>query len=126
MQNPYAKYKEQSVMTMTQGDMVKLLFDETINRLNKGLASLEQKDYEGSNTHFKKAQAIISHLSSTLDHQYEVSQGLASLYEYFNYQILQANLKKTPEPVEEVLPLIAELKDAFYQADKQVRMGHTG
>lgn len=126
MQNPYAKYKEQSVMTMTQADLVKLLFDEAINRLNKGLAGLEQKDYEGSNTHFKKAQAIFTHLSSTLDDQYEVSQGLASLYEYFNYQILQANLKKTPEPVAEVLPMITELKDAFYQADKQVRMGHTG
>lgn len=126
MQNPYAKYKEQSVMTMTQGDMVRLLFDEIINRLNKGLASLEQKDYEESNTHFKKARAIITHLSSTLDPQYEVSQGLASLYEYFSYQILQANLKKTPEPAAEVLPMIAELKEAFCQADKQVRMGHTG
>ena len=41
MQNPYAKYKQQSIMTMTQGDMINLLFDETINRLNKGLAGLE-------------------------------------------------------------------------------------
>ena len=126
MQNPYAKYKEQSVMTMTQGDMINLLFDETINRLNKGLVSLEQNDFEGSNTHFKKAQAIINHLSSTLDHQYEVSAGLASLYEYFNYQIIQANVKKEADPVKEVLPMIVELKDAFSQADKAVRMGHTG
>ena len=57
-------------MTMTQGDMINLLFDEVINRLNKGLVSLEQNDYEGSNAHFKKAQAIVAHLSSTLDHQY--------------------------------------------------------
>ena len=34
-------------MTMTQGDMINLLFDEVINRLNKGLVSLEQNDYEG-------------------------------------------------------------------------------
>ena len=101
-------------------------FDEVINRLNKGLVSLEQNDYEGSNAYFKKAQAIVTHLSTTLDHQYEVSGGLASLYEYFNYQILQANIKKSPEPVEEVLPMITELKEAFSQADKQVRMGHTG
>lgn len=126
MQNPYARYKEQSVMTMTQGDMINLLFDETVNRLNKGLYCLETRNYEGSNTHFKKAQAIISHLSSTLDPQYEVSQGLDALYEYFNHQILQANIKKDPEPVTEVLPMIMELKEAFAQADKQVRMGHTG
>lgn len=126
MQNPYARYKEQSVMTMTQGDMINLLFDETVNRLNKGLYCLETRNYEGSNTHFKKAQAIITHLSSTLDHQYEVSQGLDALYEYFNHQILQANIKKDPDPVTEILPMIVELKEAFAQADKQVRIGHTG
>ncbi len=126
MQNPYARYKEQSVMTMTQGDMVNLLFEETLNRLNKGLYCLSSKDFEGSNTHFKKAQAIIGHLSSTLDRKYEISQGLDALYEYFNYQILQSNIKKDPQPVEEILPMITELKDAFAQADRQVRMGHTG
>lgn len=42
MQNPYAKYKQQSIMTMTQGDMINLLFDETINRLNKGLRGWRQ------------------------------------------------------------------------------------
>ena len=126
MQNPYAKYKQQSVMTMTQGDMINLLFDEMINRLNKGLLGLEVRDFEASNTHFKKAQAIISHLESTLDGQYPVSQNLSSLYEYFNYQIIQANIKKNPDPVREVLPMIMELKEAFAQADKQVRMSHTG
>lgn len=126
MQNPYAKYKQQSVMTMTQGDMINLLYDEIINRLNKGLLGLEVRDYEASNTHFKKAQAIISHLESTLDSQYPVSQNLSSLYEYFNYQIIQANIKKNPDPVREVLPMIMELKEAFAQADKQVRMSHTG
>ena len=126
MQNPYAKYKQQSVMTMTQGDMINLLYDEIINSLNKGLLGLEVRDFEASNTHFKKAQAIISHLESTLDGQYPVSQNLSSLYEYFNYQIIQANIKKNPDPVREVLPMIMELKEAFAQADKQVRMSHTG
>ena len=126
MQNPYAKYKQQSVMTITQGDMINLLYDEIINRLNKGLLGLEVRDFEASNTHFKKAQAIISHLESTLDGQYPVSQNLSSLYEYFNYQIVQANIKKNPDPVREVLPMIMELKEAFAQADKQVRMSHTG
>ena len=126
MQNPYAKYKQQSVMTMTQGDMINLLYDEIINRLNTGLLGLEVRDFEASNTHFKKAQAIISHLESTLDGQYPVSQNLSSLYEYFNYQIIQANIKKNPDPVREVLPMIMELKEAFAQADKQVRMSHTG
>lgn len=126
MQNPNARYKEQSVMTMTQGEMLKLLFDEEMNSLNKGLVCLAEKDYEGCNTYFQKSQIIVNHLSAALDHQYSVAEGLDSLYEYFNHQILQANIKKIPEPVEEILPMIAELKDAFVQADRQVRSGHSG
>lgn len=126
MQNPYAKYKEQSVMTMTQGDMLNLLYSEIINRLNKGLLALGEHDYEKCNTHFKKAQEILAHLSSTLDFEYPVSQGLLSLYDYFTHQILQANVKKEAGPVEEILPMVEELKDAFCQADKQARMERTG
>lgn len=126
MQNPYEKYKEQSVMTMTQGDMINLLFDETINRLNKGLACLAVKDYAGTNFYFQKSQNIVNHLSDALDYQYSVTEGLGALYEYFYHQILQANIKKTPEPVEEILPMLAELKEAFAQADRQVRMEHIG
>lgn len=126
MQNPYAKYQQQSVMTMTQGDMIGLLYDEVEKRLNKGLFCMESGDYEGCNTHFKKAQAIITHLSATLDHRYEVSAGLNSLYEFFNHQIFEANVKKVPEPVKEILPMVAELREVFAQADRQVRMGHTG
>ncbi len=126
MQNQYEKYKEQSVMTMTQGDMINLLFDEIMNRLNKGLACLAVRDYEGTNFHFQKSQIIVNHLSDALDHQYSVAGGLDALYEYFYHQILQANIKKTPEPVEEILPMLAELKEAFAQADRQVRMEHIG
>lgn len=126
MQNPYEKYKEQSVMTMTQGDMINLLFNEMINRLNKGLACLAVKDYEGTNTYFQKSQIIVSHLAASLDHQYSVTEGLEALYEYFYHQILQANIRKTPEPVEEILPMLVELKEAFAQADRQVRVEHTG
>ena len=126
MQNPYEKYKQQSVMTMTQGDMIHLLFDETINSLNKGLACMENKDFAECNQLFKKAQNIVSHLSATMNPEYAISQNLSSLYEYFIYQIVQANIKKEPEGIQEILPMLAELQEAFAQADKQVRMESHG
>lgn len=122
MQNPYEKYKQQSVMTMTGGEMVNLLFDTAVNRLNRGIICLKEKDYEGSNTAFQKAQNIFTHLSVTLDDQYEIAGNLASLYDFFNYNIRQANIKKDAEPVEEILPMIVELQETFAQADKNVRI----
>lgn len=125
MQNPYAKYKEQSVMTMTQGDMLKLLYEEIISRLNKAVICIGEKDIAGRNEHLKKARAIVTHLSTTLDPQYEVSKGLSSLYEYFSYTIVQANIKNDAEQIQEILPMVEELKDAFAQADRQVRMSQS-
>lgn len=126
MQNPYAKYKEQSVMTMTQGDMINLLYSEIISRLNKAVICIDEKDIAGRNEHLKKARAIISHLDTTLDDKYEVSRGLSSLYDYFKYSIVQANVNNDAEPIREILPMVEELKDAFAQADKQVRMSQSG
>lgn len=126
MQNPYAKYKEQSVMTMTQGDMINLLYEEIISRLNKAIICIGEKDIEGRNNHLKKARAIVTHLDTTLDPQYEVSKNLSSLYEYFNYSMTQANIKNDAGALQEILPMVEELKDAFAQADKQVRMSQSG
>lgn len=122
MQNPYEKYKQQSVMTMTGGEMVNLLFDTAVNRLSRGILCLQEKDYEGSNTAFQKAQNIFTHLSVTLDDQYEIAENLAALYDFFNYNIRQANIRKDPGPVEEILPMIVELQETFAQADKNVRI----
>lgn len=122
MQNPYEKYKQQSVMTMTGGEMVNLLFDTAVNRLNRGILCIKEKDYEGSNTAFQKAQNIFTHLSMTLDDQYEIAESLAALYDFFNYNIRQANIRKDVEPVEEILPMIVELQETFAQADKNARI----
>lgn len=126
MQNPYAKYKEQSVMTMTQGDMINLLYEEIISRLNKAIICIGEKDIEGRNNHLKKARAIVTHLNATLDPKYDVAKGLSSLYEYFNHSIVQANINNDPAQIQEILPMVQELKDAFAQADKQVRMSQSG
>ncbi len=126
MQNPYETYKRQSVMTMTGGDMVNLLFETAIKRLNEGLLCLERKDYEGSNTAFRKAQDIFTHLDVSLDDKYEVSKNLSSLYEFFKYSIVQANVKKNPGPVKDILPLIEELHISFKEADKRARIMRSG
>ncbi|MBU3841209.1 MAG: flagellar export chaperone FliS [Candidatus Ruminococcus intestinipullorum] len=122
MHNPYEAYKRQSVMTMTGGDMINLLFDTAIKRLNEGIQCIEQKDYEGCNTAFRKAQDIFTYLEASLDKKYEISGNLASLYEFFKHSILQANIKKETTQILEILPMIEELRDSFKQADKQTRM----
>lgn len=121
--NPYDKYKEQSVMTMTHGEMLTRLYEEVIKQLNMGVLGIDQKNYNGTNEALKKAQRIINYLKATLDFKYDIANNLASLYDFFNQQIISANIKKNSRFLEEILPMVEELKDAFVQGEKLARMG---
>lgn len=120
--NPYETYRQQSVMTMTQGEMLTKLYDETIKQLSAAVLHLESKDYGLVNAELQKAQRIINYLRSTIDFQYKVSNGLAALYTYFIERIVQANIRKDPAPVQEILPMVEELRDVFIQADRAARI----
>lgn len=120
--NPYQKYQQQSVMTMTRGEMLIRLYDETIKQLSVGTAYLTEKDFEGSNRALQKAQRILNHLRVTLDFQYEISDSLNALYEYFIYQIIQSNLHKDATPLAEIISMISDLRSTFVQADRSARL----
>lgn len=121
--NPYQKYQQQSVMTMTAGEMLLKLYDEVITQLTAVRQFNEEKDYPRSNEALKKAQRILTYLNQTLDFQYEISNSLSALYDYFLRRLVDANLHKDNAPVDEVLPMIVELRDTFAQADKAARSG---
>lgn len=71
----------------------------------------------------QKATRIISHLNKTLDMQYEISKNLEQLYDFFMHKITQANIYKDAKHLEEILPMIEELRDSFAQADHNVVSG---
>lgn len=122
-QSKYQKYQQQSVATMTQGEMLTRLYDEVIKQLSAVEQFNEAKDYEAANLASQKAQKILHHLDATLNFDYEISNNLSALYEYFIHQIVQANLHKDNGPVDEVLSMVKDLRDTFIQADKAARCG---
>lgn len=121
--NPYAKYVEQSIQTMTQGEMVIRLYEEIDKEINIALAGLETKRFEESNRAIQKCQRIIRHLKQTLNHQYGVAGELNKLYDFFLQQLLEANFKKDFQPLESILPMVVEMKNTFAQSEKRARIG---
>lgn len=117
----YDQYKQQSIVTLTPGEMIVKLYDEAIKRCNFSVKYLDDKDYEAANVCLKKAQDIVSYLNSSLDKNYSLSAELSPLYEYIKNQLITANIKKDTQPINDVLPLLKELRDAFSTAEKSVR-----
>ncbi|WP_405154128.1 flagellar export chaperone FliS [Paenibacillus sp. FSL K6-0108] len=118
--SPYEKYKQSSVQTSTPGQLVIMLYDGAIRFAKTGLEGIEARDYSKANLNLGKAQTIISELMSTLNHSYPVAKNLFSLYEYMNYLLIQANIKKEVKHGEEVLGYLQELRETWVVASKQV------
>ena len=119
--NLYKTYKQQSVMTMTSGDLLIALYDGLLKELSQAQNSFKQNNYADINRDLKKVQLLLGHLKSTLNFDYEISNNLAALYDYFIDVVKKANLKKDPTGLDEVTQMIAELRDAFYQANRKTR-----
>ena len=114
----FQQYKEQSVNTMTQGELLLLLYDDLYKRLAQAELMLDQQNYPVYEAAIERAVAIIDYLDSTLDRQYPISGNLAQLYEYFTYELGRAKIGRRKEVLTHVKSMIGELRDAFRQAQK--------
>lgn len=120
-ENPYLKYKEQSVSTMTEGELLVLLYETCSKRLNGAVLNIEKKQYELAHENIIKAKNIITHLDNTLDRNYEISQNLSALYDFFLRQLTKANIRKDKEMILEIIPMIEDLGKTFKEAEKLAR-----
>ncbi|TCS82802.1 flagellar export chaperone FliS [Muricomes intestini] len=116
----YQQYKEQSVMTMTPGELLLLLYDELMKRLKRAEIALDTKNYELFEQSVDRSVEIVKYLKDTLNHSYEISTELGSMYDFFIYELsrLQAGRKK--KTIQELQPLVKELRDAFAVAEKAI------
>jgi flagellar protein FliS len=116
--SPYDKYRQSSVQTSNPAQLVLMLYDGAIRFVKAGVDGISSSDLQKANLNFGKAQTIISELMSTLDHSYDISKNLYALYDYMNFLLIQANVKKNIEPAEEALGYLVDLRGTWVEASK--------
>ncbi len=121
MTNPYETYKQQSVMTMTSGQILLLVYNELIKQLSLAQKAFEKNDIPEINRTLQKSQTIIRELKNTLNFDYSISNDLSKLYDYFYSVLLNANIKKDPSEIQRIIEMATELKNTFAEADKIAR-----
>jgi flagellar protein FliS len=120
--SPIMKYQEQAVNTMSRGELVVKLFDEALKQATYASMLLKNKDYVNSDKCIDKCKDIFTYLTSVLDRQYEISNNLYEIYYFIRQELIKANIKRDPAFVEEVIPLISEMRDTWAEAEKRVHM----
>lgn len=114
----YQYYREDSLSTMTQGELLLRLYDELVKQLTRADLCLQQKDYPHFEAAADKSTDIIHYLQDTLDHQYEISRSLDRLYEYFCYELSRVKIGRNQTELTRVKKMVSELRDSFRQADR--------
>ena len=115
----YQQYKNQSVSTMTQGEMLLLLFDELVKRITRAELALKDQDNVVFEQSVNRAVDIIKYLKQTLNREYAISVQLRALYDFFIYELSRVKASRRQAILDELKPLVEELRDAFRQAEKR-------
>lgn len=121
--NPYTKYKEQSITTATPEELTLMLFNGCLKFMNLADVYMDEKDYEKINLNLQKAQNIITELNITLNMDIPLAQNLRQMYEYIYERLLDANLEKDKSHLREAKEMVSELRDAWKEAMVLARKG---
>lgn len=116
------KYREQAISTMSKGELVVALYDELLKNLKYGSLLLKQDNADAAAKCTKKCRDIINYLLVTLNMKYDISVTLSRTYSYFLGQIILASAKGDASYLDRILPQAQELRDAWAQTEKKVRM----
>ena len=117
------QYKEHSLNTMTQGELLLLLLDELVKRLLRGDLALEEENYELFEASLERCIDIVRYLDDTLDRKYPVGQQLHRLYDFFCYDLNRIMIGRNKEEMDRLRPMITDLRDTFREAEAKVSMG---
>lgn len=114
----YQQYKQQSINSMTPGELLLLLYDELVKRGTLASMALDKEDWPLFEASVERCIDIVSYLDETLDRQYPISQDLSRMYEYFTYQLGRIKIGRNKKELEHLRPMLADMRDAFHTAEK--------
>ena len=114
------QYKQNAVLTASPETILIMLYDGAINFLLRAKIAIEDKDIDQTHLYITKTQKIIREFMDTLDMDTagEIGENLYRLYEYLHHRLIQANIKKDTEIVDEVLGHLRSLKQTWEEAIK--------
>jgi flagellar secretion chaperone FliS len=108
-------YKENTVGTQGKGRLIVMLYDGAIKFMNLAIKEMEAGNYAAKGQYIAKAQDIINELNAVLDMDAggEIATNLRQLYCFMVRRLSEANIKRDPRLVQDVIDLLDELNQGW-------------
>lgn len=115
-------YRQQQIMTASPEDLTLMLYNGAIRFVTESIQALDENNLEKAHNKNMRAQDIVTELMVTTDTSYEIAKDWLRLEEYILHCLVQGNIKKDKELLEQAKKLLTEFRDTWVQAIKQVRL----
>lgn len=109
--NAYAAYGNNKVLTASPAELTLMLYEGAIKFCNIAMDAMDKKDVQKTHDNIVKIQRIVDYLRVTLDMKYTVSQDFERIYEYISTKLVEANVKKEKEILQEVYEHLKSIRD---------------
>lgn len=107
------QYNNNKVLTASPAELTLMLYEGAIKFCNIAIMGIEQKDMQKAHTNIVKTERIINHFRVTLDMKYPVAEDFERVYIYLERRLVEANVKKDKEILEEVCMHLRSMRDTW-------------
>jgi flagellar protein FliS len=116
--NAFNTYKNNSVNFASKDQLLLMLVDGAVKFAKIGRQAILDKDVKKAHENIIKTQNIFYELMATLDVNMggEWAKQLMSVYDFIIRRLIDANMKKDILIMDEVIPLIEDIRDTWNKA----------
>ena len=100
-------------MTASPAQLTLMLYDGAIKFCNIAITAIEENDIMKAHNNIRKVENIISEFRASLNFKYKVAQYFENVYVYIYDRLVEANIKKDKEILEEVLKHLRTMRDTW-------------
>lgn len=120
--NAYNVYKNNSVNYASKDQLLLMLVDGAVKFAKISRQAIIDKDVKKAHINLMKTQEIFIELMVSLDtEKAEWTKDLMQIYAFIKDKLVEANMKKDVKIMDEILPLIEEVRDLWHEADKRAK-----
>ena len=122
--NAFNTYKSNSVNFASKDQLLLMLVDGAAKFAKIGKQAILDKDVKKAHDNIVKTQNIFYELMATLDVEMggEWAKSLMKVYDFIIRRLMDANIKKSQEIMNEVIPLIEDVRDTWNEAYKKSKV----
>lgn len=117
--NPYENYNNNKILNASKPELTLMLYEGTIKFLNTANVAIEKGDVQKAHENIMKTERIIDYLRQTLNMEYEVAQDFENMYSYIASRLIDANIEKNSEIVDEVNNHMHAIRDNWIEVMKK-------